>query len=260
MRYEQPRQSVEILGISISAVDMQVAVGRISEWVRHREARYVCAIDVSNLMLARSDQAHRTGLARAAMVTADGAPLAWVGRMKGHKSMKRVCGPDLLLEVCARSVSNGWTHYFYGGSEGVADDLATRLKARFPGLKVAGCEAPPFRPLTDNEREEMIARIKASRANIVWVGLGCPKQEAWMRENVSQLNGPVLIGIGAAFDFHSGRINRAPLWMRSHGLEWLHRLYSEPRRLWRRYLLSAPKFILLCLGEAIGVKSASRQL
>jgi N-acetylglucosaminyldiphosphoundecaprenol N-acetyl-beta-D-mannosaminyltransferase len=248
---DQLPRTAKILGIGVSSVDMRRAVDQISEWVRHCEARYVCAVDVNSLMQARSDKSHGVALAEADMVTPDGAPIAWVSRMKGFTDIHRVCGSDLLVEVCARLVTEGCSHYFYGGSEGISDELAARLKARFAGLKIAGCETPPFRPLTESEREEMISRIKTSHANIVWVGLGCPKQEAWMHENVRQLGGPVLIGIGAAFDFHTGRIKRAPVWMRGHGLEWLHRLCSEPRRLWRRYLVSAPKFVLLCLGEAI---------
>lgn len=255
--HEHLQQSVQILGVAISSVDMTRAVARISEWVRRHEARYVCAVDVNSLILARSDKVHRTALADADMAVPDGAPLAWVGRIKGHTDMKRVCGPELLPEVCAHSGTEGWRHYFYGGAEGVADELAAQLKMRFSGLKVAGCETPPFQPLSESEREAMIARIKASKANIVWVGLGCPKQEAWMRENVSRLGDAVLIGIGAAFDFHTGRIKRAPVWMRCHGLEWLHRLCSEPRRLWRRYLVSAPKFVLLCVGEAISRRQTS---
>jgi N-acetylglucosaminyldiphosphoundecaprenol N-acetyl-beta-D-mannosaminyltransferase len=149
-----------------------------------------------------------------------------------------------MLEVCERAAREGWRIYLYGGADGVAQALAERLAKSFPGLEVAGRQTPPFRPLDDDELEAALAEIRAARPHIVWVGLGCPKQEIWMLRNASRLSGCVTIGVGAAFDFHSGRIARAPRWMRDNGLEWLHRLASEPRRLWRRYLVLAPRFIV----------------
>lgn len=243
---------VKILGIPVGDLNMTSAVNAIAERIDLDEGGYVCAIDVYNLVLTRSDEAHRRSLERATMITPDGTPLSWVGRLKGHSNMRRVCGPDLMLEVCRQSIEKGWSHYFYGGAEGVADSLAKSLATKFPGLRVAGVECPPFRPLTDAEHGSMIARLKASKANIIWVGLGCPKQEAWMRDNAELLTPSILIGVGAAFDFHTGRVQRAPVWMREHGMEWLHRLISEPRRLWRRYLIAAPTFAFLCAQEATG--------
>jgi len=252
VRNESVSTTIEILNVPVSALSMERTIDRIAGWVGRGVGRYVCAIDVYNLVLSRHDIAHRTSLANADIVTADGVPLVWVGRMKGARGMERVCGPDLLPAVCARSVKEGWSHYFYGGADGVALDLARRLERRYPGLKVAGCESPPFRPLSVDERDAMVKRIKASGADIVWVGLGCPKQEAWMRDHASLLSGQILIGIGAAFDFHTERVRRAPVWMRGRGLEWLHRLMSEPHRLWRRYVISAPTFVVLCACEAAG--------
>jgi N-acetylglucosaminyldiphosphoundecaprenol N-acetyl-beta-D-mannosaminyltransferase len=245
------RKHVPILGIPVSGSGMPQAVETIAAWIDAGEARYVCAIDVYNLMLARSNASHRESLHSADLVTADGAPISWAGRLRGHSDMRRVCGPDLMLALCQRSVSHGWSHYFFGGAEGVAATLATRLTERFPGLVVAGFESPPFRPMTADEHRDMVERMRRLSPNIIWVGLGCPKQEAWMRDNTRHLPNSVLIGVGAAFDFHSGRIQRAPLWMQNNGIEWLHRFVSEPRRLWRRYLIYAPRFVVLSLMEAL---------
>ncbi len=242
---------VPILGIEVSDLDTARTVDTIRGWIERRESRYICAIDVFNLMLARSNAQHRSSLANASMVTPDGTPISWVGRLKGRTGMRRVCGPDLMIEVCRQSVAHGWRHYFYGGADGVAGKLASTLQARFPGLVVAGYETPPFRPLTADEHAAVIERLSAAKPDIIWVGLGCPKQEAWMRDNVGRMGSAVLIGVGAAFDFHTGRVHRAPSWMRDNGLEWLHRLASEPRRLWRRYLVFAPRFVALSMAELL---------
>lgn len=251
--------AVDILGVPVGILDMQRAVDRIGSWIAGRDAkrgRYVCVVDVSNVMLARENPRHMDALRGADMVTPDGMPLVWVSWLRGVKETRRVCGPDLLPEICARSEQTGWRHYFYGGADGVADLLSGKLKTKYPALKVVGTECPPFRSLSDGEKEATIVRIKQSGADIVWVGLGCPKQEAWMYEHARRLEGVVLIGVGAAFDFHSGRVARAPVWMQNAGLEWLHRLYSEPRRLWRRYLIRAPLFVALSLAETLAKRRA----
>jgi N-acetylglucosaminyldiphosphoundecaprenol N-acetyl-beta-D-mannosaminyltransferase len=178
------------------------------------------------------------------MVLPDGAPVVWISRLRGERKIRRVCGPDFILKLAERSTSLGWRHFFYGGAASVADELARRLQERYSGLIVAGVETPPFRDLTEQELAAAMQRIQHASPSIIWIGLGCPKQEIWMHQNAYKLPG-VMIGVGAAFDFHSGRIKRAPKWMRTFGLEWLHRLLSEPRRLWRRYLYLAPRFIVL---------------
>ncbi|MEZ5818900.1 MAG: WecB/TagA/CpsF family glycosyltransferase [Hyphomicrobiaceae bacterium] len=249
---------VEILGVPISALDGAKAVETIGGWIRDRrgkagKSRYVCACDVFNVTRAQGDEKHMRALKGADMVVADGMPLVWVGRLRGERQLRRVPGPDLLTAVCERSVEEGWSHYFYGGAEGVAGQLAQRLAQRHEGLNVAGTACPPFRPMSPEEIERDIEHINASGADIVWVGLGCPKQEIWMLEHHERLEGRIVIGVGAAFDFHSGRVERAPVWMREHGLEWMHRLMSEPRRLWRRYLVFAPRFVALSLAETAGV-------
>lgn len=246
--------AVSILGVPVSRVDMAAAVATIGRWIETRASAFVCALDVHSLMRAQDDAEHMAALRGAAMVTPDGQPVVWAARARGTGDMSRVCGPDLLPQVCAASVARGWKHYFYGGADGVASDLAERLQAKHPGLAVVGTDCPPFRALSTAEQEAALARIRASGAQILWVGLGCPKQEKWMLANRDKLPGVVMIGIGAAFDFHVDRVRRAPRWMREGGLEWLHRLMSEPRRLWRRYLVMAPRFVVASLAETASIR------
>lgn len=240
---------VSILGVPISPIDMALAIDRVATIIREKKPGYVCACDVHSLMHARKHESHLASLRKASLVVPDGMPLVWVSRLKGHKATSRVAGPDLLVEMCRMSESTGWKHYFYGGADGVAEQLANDLQARFPKLQVVGYETPPFRPLTDEERQHVVDRLKASGADVVWIGLGCPKQEVWMRDTIDMVGNRVMIGVGAAFDFQTGRVPRAPKWMRDRGLEWLHRLASEPRRLWRRYLVIAPQFVGECVLE-----------
>ena len=180
-----------------------------------------------------------------------------LGRRKGFALRSRVCGPELMTAFCEETASKGYRHFFYGGAPEVAKDLAAHFAARFPGLIVAGTYCPPFRPLTLEEDREVVEAIEHSRADVVWVGLGAPKQERWMFEHRWRLSVPVLIGVGAAFDFHTGRVPRAPMWMRENGFEWLFRLAIEPRRLWKRYLVYGSQFVMLVALESLGFKKFS---
>ncbi len=240
-----------ILGVPVSRVTMKTAVDRIATWITNKESRYICASDVHSVMRAQDEASHMEALCKADMVLPDGTPLVWLSHLRGDREMTRVCGPDFMLEVAERSVKEGWRHYLYGGADGVAGTLAQTLSQNFPGINIAGTATPPFRPLTNDEMADALAHIRAAKPDIVWVGLGCPKQERWMCDHLAQLDGIVLVGVGAAFDFHTGRVQRAPLWMRSNGFEWLHRLLSEPSRLWRRYLVQAPRFVLYSLRETL---------
>lgn len=251
--------SADVLGVPISRVDLTRAVDQIGAWIERGEARYVCVCDVHSLIRACDDASHMAAMRSADMITPDGQPIAWTLRMRGFLDVARTCGPELLPAVCERSVAAGWTHYFYGGADGVADKLAQSMALHHPGINIAGTETPPFRPLTQAEQLATIERIRKSGARIVWVGLGCPKQEQWMHEHRALLPGVVMIGIGAAFDFHTGRKQRAPAWMRENGLEWLHRLASEPRRLWQRYLILAPRYFVASMIETIALRLRSRQ-
>lgn len=232
-----------VLGLDLSIVAPTRALALIQSWALDRRGRYICLRDVASLMACRADSGLTEVNNSADLVCPDGMPLALIGRARGH-DVERTCGPDLFDLVCKGG--GGLRHYFYGGKEGVAERLAEVCRRRYPGIDIVGVECPPFRPKTMAENEATIDRIRASGADVVWVGMSSPKQDVWMNENVGRLT-QTLIGVGAAFDFHSGEVARAPLWMQRSGLEWMHRLGSEPGRLWRRYLVLAPKFVALAL-------------
>lgn len=222
---------------------MESAVGAISSWVTTRERKYVCVTGVHGIMESLRDPLLREIHNASGLTTPDGMPLVWLGRRAGATWMERVYGPDLMLEVLKAGLAPGWNHYFYGGANGVTDELADRLATRFPGLRTVGTCSPPFRELTEAEIREVAERINAAQPDLVWVGLSTPKQEKWMARIRPLLAAPVLIGVGAAFDMHSGRLKQAPRWMQQRGLEWFYRLMREPRRLWRRYLSNNPRFL-----------------
>jgi N-acetylglucosaminyldiphosphoundecaprenol N-acetyl-beta-D-mannosaminyltransferase len=238
---------VDVLGVRVSVLDIERALDVIDNWVTGGHRNYICISGVHGVMESRRDETLRHIHNRAGLVTADGMPLVWWSRLQGWSDARRVYGPDLMLACCERSITTGYRHFFYGGAEGVADLLALRLSRRFPGLIVAGTYTPPFRPLAPQEDEDVVDMINAASPDIVWVGLGTPKQEYWMAEHVGRLQAPVLIGVGAAFDFHAGLKPQAPRWMQHSGLEWLFRLGTEPRRLWKRYLVNNPAFLWLAV-------------
>jgi N-acetylglucosaminyldiphosphoundecaprenol N-acetyl-beta-D-mannosaminyltransferase len=244
--------SVDVLGVRVNVLDMDLALDVLDRWIVEGHRHYVCVTGVHGVMESRRDETLRQIHNQAGMVTADGMPLVWWSRLQGWGHARRVYGPDLMLACCERSIATGYRHFFYGGGDGVADLLARRLARRFPGLAVAGTYTPPFRPLSAEEDETVVNLINEAAADIVWVGLSTPKQEYWMAQHVGRLQAPALIGVGAAFDFHAGLKPQAPVWMRNGGLEWLFRLGTEPRRLWKRYLVNNPAFLWLALQELSG--------
>lgn len=248
---------VNVLGVGVSAVDMDATLHLMRTWIEAHQPQYMCIRDVHGVMQCQRDRELRSIHNRAGLVTPDGMPLVWIARLHGHRHVERVYGPDLLLEACRLSRETGWRHFFYGGGDGVAEDLAERLREKFPHLEVAGTFSPPFRPLTAEEDASVCRRIRDTRPDIVWVGLGTPKQEHWMAEHVDKLGAAVLVGVGAAFDFHSERKPQAPRWMQRSGLEWLFRMLSEPRRLGPRYLRNNPAFLWLILLQSLGLKHYS---
>jgi N-acetylglucosaminyldiphosphoundecaprenol N-acetyl-beta-D-mannosaminyltransferase len=243
---------VNILGVGISALTMDLALRTIDAWIEHRDPHYICVTSVHGVMESQRDLRLRRIHNRAGMVTPDGMPLVWLSRFLGFSQVERVYGPDLMWAVCERSSDREYRHFFYGGAPGVADLLATRLQSRWPSLTVVGTETPPFRPLTPDEDQAAVERINAAQPDIVWVGLSTPKQEHWMASHVGWLTAPVLIGVGAAFDFHAGFKPQAPRWVQRSGLEWSFRLATEPRRLWRRYLRNNPLFLWLVFHQLLG--------
>ena len=243
---------VNVLGVGISVLNLGTAVAAIAAAVRDRRKGYICVTGVHGVMEARDDESFRRILNGAFLCTPDGMPMVWAGRLEGFREMDRVYGPDLLLEVCAWSEASGCRHFFYGGTEGVAEQLAEKLKARFPRLEVAGTFTPPFRALNPAEEKKLAEQVRAARPDILWVGLSTPKQEKFMAEFLPRLEATLMIGVGAAFDFHSGRVRQAPRWMQRSGLEWLHRLGCEPRRLAGRYLRNNPRFVLGFFAQRLG--------
>jgi N-acetylglucosaminyldiphosphoundecaprenol N-acetyl-beta-D-mannosaminyltransferase len=226
----------------------------VEGWIRRRDPHYICVTGMHGVMECQRDEGLRRIHNLAGLVTTDGMPLVWLCRLKGFRGVERVYGPDLLLALCDRSSALGYRHFFYGASVEVLDALTTNLRAKYAGLQVAGTFAPPFRPMSRVEDAEMVRFIRATRPDVVWVGLSTPKQERWMAEHVDQLDVPALIGVGAAFDFHAGTKRQAPRWMQRSGLEWLYRLLSEPRRLYRRYLINIPLFGWYLTLEALGFR------
>ena len=251
-----PRR-VNILGVGVSAINMAQALNVIEGWIAQRQAHYVCVTGVHGIVESQGNNSLQRVHNAAGLVTPDGMPLVWLARLHGLEHVERVYGPDLMLALCHRSISKGYRHFLYGGAEGVPDRLANRLKRRYPGLRIVGSYSPPFRSLTDEEDEQIVQAINEANPDVVWIGLSTPKQERWMAEHIGRLTAPVLVGVGAAFDFHSGLKRQAPRWMQRSGLEWLFRLANEPRRLWRRYLVNNPLFTLLVLQQALNLKCYS---
>jgi N-acetylglucosaminyldiphosphoundecaprenol N-acetyl-beta-D-mannosaminyltransferase len=236
---------------------MESAFTCIDGWIRRRDRQYVCLATVHGVMECQRDPSLRSIFNASGLTTPDGMPLVWLGWLRGLRHVRRVYGPDLMLAVCGRSVRRGYRHYFYGGAPGVAERLAARLRERFPELRIAGTYTPPFRAMTADEDAEAVREINRAGPDIVWVGLGSPKQDRWMAAHVGRLTASVLIGVGAAFDFHAARKRQAPRWIQRGGLEWLFRLGQEPRRLWRRYLIDNPLFLALVFLQATGAKRYS---
>ena len=232
-----------VLGIELAVTDYDGAMDWMDAVVRTRGRAYVSAAAVHLVMVAQEDPDTRRAI-EDALVVPDGVPLVWALRALGHRDATRVYGPELMARYCARSARTGTTMYLYGGKSAEALDLlTTRLRERFPGLRIAGGWSPPFRELSEAELDEVAGRINASGADVVWVGTGQPKQEKWMARMRGRLEAPVLGGVGAAFDFHAGTLPQAPPWMQRAGLEWSYRLAREPRRLWRRYARYNPRFV-----------------
>lgn len=237
------RRTASVLGARIDSFSWETVLQRIGQWASRNESRYVCICNVHSVVTAGQDAAYCRVIAGADMATPDGAPIAWMLRRLGFNDQQRINGPDLMWKYCGEAASRNESIYLYGGTQRTLDILKRRLADAFPGLRMAGAWSPPFRALTGQEEADAVARINASGAGTVWVSLGCPKQEMWMAAHRGRVNA-VMIGVGAAFDYHAGTLRRAPLWMQNSGLEWLYRLVSEPRRLWKRYLVTNTVFIL----------------
>jgi N-acetylglucosaminyldiphosphoundecaprenol N-acetyl-beta-D-mannosaminyltransferase len=245
---------VDVLGMPFEPLTMAEAVERIDAWVREGRSRYVCAVNVHTTMESTRDEELRRAMSGADMRVPDGQPIAWAMRLMGAAGQQRIFGPTLMMQTCVMAEERGHPVVLYGSTEETLSLLVAKLLERFPALSIADTISPPFRPLTADEDEAMVERLNASGAHLVFVGLGAPKQEMWMAAHRPAVDA-VMLGVGAAFDYHSGRLKRAPVWMRRSGLEWVYRLAQEPRRLWRRYLYNNPAFMARLLGEVVRVKT-----
>lgn len=243
MNIQSRHAKVEVLGIPIEPLDMESAVVRVADELEARRKGYVCLIGVHGIMEAQRD----SDLARvydcATLMVPDGTPAVWVGRMQGFHQMQRVAGPDLMLEIFGRAQFAQYTHFLYGGTEGVADQLRESLLMRFPCVRIVGTHTPLFRSLTPEEEESLVARINELKPDIIWVGISTPKQELFMMRFLPFLETTLMFGVGAAFDFHTGRIKDSANWVKRAGLQWLHRLLQDPRRLFWRYFRNNSAFL-----------------
>jgi len=245
------RLGASVLGAHIDAVGWGECLERILAWAARAESRYVCLCNVHSVVTARRDPGFRDVVNGADLALPDGAPVAWRLRAHGFRVQQRITGSELMWKCCARAAGEGLPVFLYGGREETLRRLSARLTREFPRIRIAGCYAPPFRPLTPGEEAQVAEAINDSGTRIVFVALGCPRQETWMAAHRGTIRG-VMIGVGAAFDWYAGVNRRAPRWMQEAGLEWLHRLASEPRRLWRRYLVTNTLYIGHLAAEAVG--------
>ena len=245
---------VNVLGVGLSVLDRAKALEMFLKAVQRKTRGYITVTGVHGVMEAQKDERLRQIFNQAFLCTPDGMPMVWMGRLNGFHEMDRVYGPDFMLDVCEASTQHGIRHFFYGGSNGVTQELKHRLTARFSGLNVVGTYEPPFRPLNAMEEEALQKQVDEAKPDVLWVGLSTPKQEKFMAEYLPKLNVTLMVGVGAAFDFHAGRIQQAPRWMQRSGLEWFYRLCQEPRRLWKRYLTNNPLFVLFVLCHWLRLK------
>ena len=243
-----------VLGVSLCAMNLGLARAAMLEALRQRRKGYICLTGVHGVIEAQDDDAFRKILNSAFLNTTDGMPLVWLGRREFGSGVDRVYGPDLMLDLFEATRDGAFKHFLYGGASGVAEELKGALETRFPGAQVAGTFCPPFRPLTPGEEAELAARVEEAKPDIMWIGLSTPKQERFMANYLPKLEVTLMAGVGAAFDFHSGRVRQAPRAIQRSGFEWLYRLATQPRRLARRYLVNNPRFLALLALQLSGLR------
>jgi len=248
-----PPPAVELLGVPLALTDYERTLDWMDAMAAAGQRGYVCVAAVHTVMASREDPELRAAVLGSSLTVPDGQPLVWAMNALGHELPSRVYGPELMARACERATRTGTRMFLYGGrNQGALVQLTYNLRTRYPGLQIVGGHAPPFRPLTAAEEDRVVAEINRSQADVVWVGIGVPKQEKWMARLRDRLDAPVLVGVGAAFDFHAGLVPQAPAWMQSAGLEWAFRLAQEPRRLWRRYLRYNPRFVAGFVRQWLG--------
>jgi N-acetylglucosaminyldiphosphoundecaprenol N-acetyl-beta-D-mannosaminyltransferase len=255
---EAPPQfpSIRILGVRVDMVQIPDVVDAMSRWIEYRKGtcHQVVNTGMHGIMVAHRDPDFKKILNSCDLFFPDGISVIWVARLRGYTLRKKKTGPELLREFCKMASQRGYSNYFYGDTPETLRLMAENFKREFPELKIAGSYSPPFRSITAEEDDEIVRSINSSGADVLWVGLGCPKQERWIFDHKDRLNVPVAAGVGAYFKFHSGQVKRAPAWIGNLGLEWLWRLATEPRRIWRRVLVDGPQFLSHAMLELSGLK------
>ena len=255
MNRELSSTTAKVLGIPVDPLDMERALVRVAEELEAHRKGYICLIGVHGIVEAQRNPRLAQIYARATMMVPDGTPTVWVGRWQGFHAMQRVAGPDLMLEIFRRKEFAHCRHFLYGGKEGVAEELRATLTRRFPSARIVGTYTPPFRDLTSAEEESLAARIDELKPDILWVGISTPKQERFMMRFLPLLDSTLMFGVGAAFDFHTGRIKDSPQWLKRAGLQWLHRLIQDPRHLFWRYLRSNSTFLWHITLQLTGLRA-----
>lgn len=250
----EPPKRINVLGVGISEINYETALAQIRAAIAERRQGYVTVTGVHGVSESQEDAALREIHNASFLSTPDGMPMVWMGKLAGSSVISRVYGPDLMLLVLQDGIERGWRHFFFGGGDGVADDLREKLTARFPGLMVVGTLTPPFRPLNASEDEALARQVAEARPDCFWVGLSTPKQERFMAAYASKLEATLFFGVGAAFDFHAGRVPQAPSVLQKAGLEWAYRLVKEPKRLWKRYLKNNPVFLARAFLQITGLR------
>jgi len=250
----RPAGQVNVLGVGVHVVDMKSTAVLFEREIRNGGKGYVCLTGVHGIMEAQRDFSLKSVFAEALLVAPDGMPTVWMGRLQGFTTMQRVFGPDLMVDIIGRAEFRNCVHFFCGGEPGVAERLREEMLRRFPGVRIAGTYSPPFGPMTPVEESEFEAKVRLVKPDIIWVGLSTPKQERFMARYLPILDTKLMIGVGAAFLFHTGAIKDSPKWVKQAGMQWLHRLLQEPSRLWKRYLLNNPRFVFYALLQSIGLK------
>jgi N-acetylglucosaminyldiphosphoundecaprenol N-acetyl-beta-D-mannosaminyltransferase len=245
-------EQVNVLGVGVHTVDMHSAVLILEAQLREKAKGYVCLAGVHGIMEAQRHSSLKSIYAKATLVAPDGMPTVWMGHLQGFSTMRRVFGPELMIEIISRPEFRNCVHFFCGGEPGVAESLQNVMLLKFPWAKIAGTYSPPFRALTSKEEADLVTKVRLLQPDIIWVGLSTPKQERFMARYLPILDTKLMIGVGAAFLFHTGAIRDSPNWVKRAGLQWLHRLMQEPTRLWKRYLLNNPLFVLHALLQITG--------
>lgn len=246
----------DVLGVRFAALQIPDVIRQAEAWIAARDGAHTVTVsNVHSVMESRHNPRFREALNGADLNVPDGMPIIWLGRRHGYALPRRVYGPDLFLEFCRDTQGKDYRHYFYGSTPEVVTALIGRMQKAFPGFQVAGHYEPPFRALSEEEDRKAVEAINKAAPDVLWVGLGCPKQELWMEAHRPRLMAPVIVGVGQAFNIHAGMLRQAPKWMREHGLEWLFRLLLEPRRLWRRYLVYNTQFLCGLLAEFVRTKA-----